>query len=710
MTDAPFDDLGQGPSCNPRMSELDWARILIGRPFQPIVADRPRLSHSISLVLGIALLIGLGSPVAAQAPEADVRRRDDAPDEVNVRTSLNDFLVSAEGGRLKSVYIHFVPLQTALFFPTPWPPKDVLATTTVNGENGDLPRNYTNDTDDVLSQVGLESIDALTALTLEQAAQILGRSMTQLKDAFGADAVRDLRAEYGVEGFADLADRTLADLLAATSLGAEDLLDRAFRPQFPFELILDGESTADLAHEVNVDRGRDATTVTMTGETNDIRITKAFRFTNNPTYHFRTELTLENTGEAPVQMADGLRLTLGPGVGQDPDFNAQTRFLVDGEIQDDVGETDRIQGLGFKGQALTFFVRGLNAAEGWRARTANGALQAQLAPLTLEPGERYAVNLDAVGGRSKHLLLRQLGLGDLAPPGFLSQFVIYVGQMLNWFFSWTGNYGWAIILFTLVTRIALFPLMRKQFHNMSKMQEFSPKLQQLREKYPNYKKLKELHPNWSEEALRKRDRENRQSMQQKQMELMREEGVNPLSGCLPMLVQLPILILLYRAIIENAEAIHLSPGFLWMPDLAMQDPTWIIMILTVGTLVLQTRTNPMQSSSPQSAGQQNAMMVFMGGFMLVMLHNFPAGLWMYYFLTNVVQVSQQVFVKWEINQEKAKKAAAEAAQTTEARDAKDATGTADAEAAALDAERLDQTPEMPEANNPDGDDEDERSS
>lgn len=602
---------------------------------------------------------------------------------------------------MKSAYVHFVPLRTFIF-PSPWPAQEVLATTTVSSENGDLKRNYTNSTDDILSQVGLESVDALKALTLEQAAQILGRSLAQLKDAFGPEAVRKLRTEYGVEAFADLAGRTLGNLLASTSLTAEDVLNQAFSPSFPFELILDGKSTADLSHEIDVDRGSNATTVTMTGETNAIRITKTFRFTNNPTYRFRTELTLENTSETPVQMADGLRLSLGPGVGQNPDFAAQTRFLVDGEIQDDVDDNDRIQGLGFKGQALTFFVKGLNAAEGWRARTANGTLQAHLAPLTLQPGERYTVNLDAVGGRAKHLLLKQLGLGDLAPPGFLSQFVIYVGQMLNWFFSWTGNYGWAIILFTLVTRIALFPLMRKQFHNMSKMQEFSPKLQQLKEKYPNYKKLKELHPNWSEEALRKRDRENRQSMQQKQMELMREEGVNPLSGCLPMLVQIPILILLYRAIIENAEAIHLSPGFLWMPDLATQDPTWIIMILTVGTLLLQSKTNPMQSSSPQSASQQNVMMIFMGGFMLVALHNFPAGLWMYYFLTNVVQVTQQVLVKWEMNQEKAKKAASgEAAQPSQAAEAE----------AAIDPERLDQTPNMPETENPDSDDErDQRSS
>lgn len=656
--------------------------------------------YLVPAILGIALLIGIGHPTAAQAPEADQApaaevRSDQGTEAVNVRTSLNDYLLSAKGGLMRSAYIHFVPLRTILF-PSPWPAQEVLATTTVNSEGETLERNYTNDTDDVLSQVGLESIDALEALTLEQAAQILGLSLADMGDAFGSDAVRDLRTEYGVEAFADLADRTLGDLLASTSLTAEGLLDQAFSPSFPFELILDGTSTADVAHEVDVDRGSDATTVTLTGETNDMRITKTFRFTNNPNYRFGTSLTLENTGEAPVELADGFRLSLGTGVGQDPDFNAQTRFLVDGEIRESVGATDRIQGLGFKGQSLTFFVKGLNAAEGWRARTSNGTLQAHLASLTLQPGERYTVDLDAVGGRSKNLLLRELGLGDLAPPGFLSQFVVYVGQMLNWFFSWTGNYGWAIILFTLVTRIALFPLMRKQFHNMSKMQEFSPKLQQLKEKYPSYKKLKELHPNWSEEALRKRDRENRQSMQQKQMELMREEGVNPLSGCLPMLVQIPILILLYRAIIENAEAIHLSPGFLWMPDLATQDPTWVIMILTVGTLLLQSKTNPMQSSSPQSASQQNVMMIFMGGFMLVVLHNFPAGLWMYYFLTNVVQVTQQVLVKWEMNQEKAKKAASgEAAQPSQAAEAE----------AAIDPERLDQTPDMPETENPDSDDE-----
>ena len=538
----------------------------------------------------------------APGPTAEVRQPNGAST-VQARTSLTDLLFSAEGGVLTSAYVHFSPLQTFIF-PSPWPPVEVIADTSVESEEGDLERSYTDDA------------------------------------------------------------------------------------RFPFELIIGGESTQDLSHDVDVDRAGDETVVTFTAERNGLRIVKTFTLTNNPYYRFRTDVVLENTSDALIDLQQGLRLSLGSGVGTDPDVDDQAHFLVDGEVTDDP-DSDPLEGFGFEAQYLTLFVFGLSPEDDWQAVETDQTLQAQISPLRLAPGESRSFEFRTIAGRTKHMLLRDNGLEELAPPGFFGQFVVYVSEMLSWFYAWTGNFGWAIILFTLVTRIILFPLMRKQFHSMSAMTELRPKMEKLQQRYPTRKKLQELHPNMSQEEIMKRDRENRQQLQQKMMEMYREEGVNPLGGCLPLVVQMPILLLLYRAIIENAEAIHLSPGFLWMPDLAMQDPTWIIMILTVGTLVLQSKTNPMQASSPQSAGQQNMMMIFMGGFMLLALHNFPAGLWLYYFLTNVVQVSQQVFVRWEINQQKAAKAAREAAAPTE--------GT---EATAIDPERLDETPEMPEADAP----------
>jgi len=121
--------------------------------------------------------------------------------------------------------------------------------------------------------------------------------------------------------------------------------------------------------------------------------------------------------------------------------------------------------------------------------------------------------------------------------------MIPVIQFLGMLYRATGNYGWAIILFTILTRVVLFPLMRKQYHSMAKMQKIQPKLKRIQERF----------------------KDDRQLMQQKMMELYRKEGVNPMGGCLPMLVQLPILILIWRAILHSGELIHLSPGFLWVP-------------------------------------------------------------------------------------------------------------------------------------------------
>jgi len=240
-----------------------------------------------------------------------------------------------------------------------------------------------------------------------------------------------------------------------------------------------------------------------------------------------------------------------------------------------------------------------------------------------------------------------VGLGQLDPPGFLSQFLIAVVELLDWLYQVTGNYGWAIILFTLITRILLFPLMRQQFHSMAKLAEVRPKMEKLQQRYPTLKRLKELHPNLSQEELFKRDRDNRRALQEKMMELYREEKVNPLGGCLPMLIQLPILIVLWQAIGYSAERIHLSPGFLWMNDLSLRDPYYLVVALTAAAMLLQTKTTPTMTTSNQGPNPMVFMLISIGA-MVLLLKDFPAGLWLYYFLTTLFQVGQQLFINWEL--------------------------------------------------------------
>ena len=435
--------------------------------------------------------------------------------------------------------------------------------------------------------------------------------------------------------------------------------------RFPFEIQgeLDGQKLEELTYTADTERLDGRLLVRFTAQAGDLRLTKTFVIWDNPYYTLDVRLELENTGSEALTLPQGVQLYLGRGVGRTPNPQ-QVRYLFDGQVTDKLLDAPGFEGLGFIGGGLVFFLKVLEAQSSLSPLKQaldeqSAALSIGLPALTLGPGEakRYAFELYA--GRAKYALLRHVGLGDLAPPGFFTGFIVPVVEFLNWLYRNTGNYGYAIILFTLLIRILLFPLTRQQFHAMAKMAQLRPKLEKLQQRYPTYRRLKELHPDWSQEELMRRDRENRQALQQKMMELYREEGVSPLGGCLPVLIQFPILIILWRAILDSAELIHLSPGFLWMPDLSLRDPYYLIVALTALAMILQTKTTPTLAPSGQGPNQM-VMMLFSVGIMVVFLKDFPSGLWLYYFLTTLIQVGQQVFISWELERLKLQKAATEA--------------------------------------------------
>jgi len=228
-------------------------------------------------------------------------------------------------------------------------------------------------------------------------------------------------------------------------------------------------------------------------------------------------------------------------------------------------------------------------------------------------------------GRRRFITLEAAGLEDLDQTGFFARLMVYVIKFLNWLYLKTGNYGWAIILFTILMRLLLFPLMRKQYHSMARIQQIQPKLKKIQERY----------------------KDNREEMQKRTLEIYRKEKVNPMSGCFPMAIQLPIIIIIWRALLYASELIHLSPGFLWLPDLSLHDPYFILVILTTLIMIAQQYfMSPM--TTPDAKGPQKYMGYFFPVLMAVLLWKFPAGLWLYYLLTTAAQVGQQAFVNWEM--------------------------------------------------------------
>ena len=192
--------------------------------------------------------------------------------------------------------------------------------------------------------------------------------------------------------------------------------------------------------------------------------------------------------------------------------------------------------------------------------------------------------------------------------------------------GFTGNWGWAIVLLTIIVKIVLFPLNNAAYKSMAKMRAVAPKL----------------------EALKKQYGDDRMAMQQAMMQMYRSEKINPLGGCLPMLLQIPIFIGLYWAIFSSVE-LRQAPWLGWITDLSRHDPWFILPVLMTATMWFQTTLNP-----PPTDPMQAKMMKIMPFVFSFMFFLFPAGLVLYYVVNNLLTIAQQWYVNRSIEQQRKK--------------------------------------------------------
>ena len=181
------------------------------------------------------------------------------------------------------------------------------------------------------------------------------------------------------------------------------------------------------------------------------------------------------------------------------------------------------------------------------------------------------------------------------------------------------NYGWAIALLTILIKILLYPLTKKQIESAKAMQRLQPQMKKIQEKH----------------------KDNPQLMQRKMMELYQKEGANPMSGCLPMLAQMPILMGMYYTL-YNFNYGNADPSFLWVPHLSNTDPTYVLPFLSAATTFLMQKT--MSSSSADVTPQMRIMMTIMPIFIGWISLNFPAGLVLYWVVNNLAQIAQQLWM------------------------------------------------------------------
>jgi YidC/Oxa1 family membrane protein insertase len=396
--------------------------------------------------------------------------------------------------------------------------------------------------------------------------------------------------------------------------------------EFPFDLRGEGtEGTYALGEPEWTDLG--GLVVTFTGELAGYSVVKRFSIEPDALYSMNVEVAVTPiVGVSGEEAAPELAMTVQKYIPQEK--GRQLHYLFDGEPSLALlasGSYFSFGGLGLMDGDVVFFVI-----------PEEGTEVAPFSEATESGSRRFGVKLDAregtssnrftlYSGRRRFLLMEAVGIEALDKPGVGARAMVLVIQFLDILYRYTGNYGWAIILFTLMTRIILFPLMRKQYHSIAKTQKIQPRLKRIQERY----------------------KDDRQLMQQKTLEIYKKEGVNPMGGCLPMLIQLPIIFVIWRAMLYASEQIHISPGFLWIPDLSVYDPYFILVILTTLIMLVQQKF-----MSPMSTGDAKGIQKYMGYFfplmMGVLLWRFPAGLWLYYLLTTAAQVGQQAFVNWEM--------------------------------------------------------------
>jgi len=256
----------------------------------------------------------------------------------------------------------------------------------------------------------------------------------------------------------------------------------------------------------------------------------------------------------------------------------------------------------------------------------------------LEPGQAWEGRVVTYAGPKEYDRLKALGVG-LEKTIFFGGFpmpqsygglpmewvAVPILWLMHWFYGFTGNYGVAIILLTVVFKALFFPLTVKSMKSMKGMQAIQPQVNALRAKYKN----------------------DAQRVQQETMKLYREHKVNPLGGCLPMVIQIPIFYALYIALsvsveIQNAPFICFGRLFgmdLWICDLSAQDPTYVLPILMGISMFVQQKMTPVMGDPRQAK-----MMLMMPVVFTFMFLNLPSGLVLYWTLSNVLQILQQHYM------------------------------------------------------------------
>lgn len=236
----------------------------------------------------------------------------------------------------------------------------------------------------------------------------------------------------------------------------------------------------------------------------------------------------------------------------------------------------------------------------------------------IAPGAKGKMTAQLYAGPQEQEKLAKVapGLDLVVDYGWLTVIAAPLFWVLEMLYKLVGNWGWAIIALTVLLKLIFFPLSAASYKSMAKMKMVTPKLTKLKETYGD----------------------DRARLNQEMMELYKREKINPLGGCLPILVQIPVFIALYWVLLGTAE-MRYAPWLGWIHDLSAQDPYYILPLLMGATMLVQTKLNPTPPDPIQAKVMMFMPIVFTGMFLFM-----PAGLVLYWTVNNLLSIAQQ----WQI--------------------------------------------------------------
>ncbi len=382
--------------------------------------------------------------------------------------------------------------------------------------------------------------------------------------------------------------------------------------------------------------GKDSVEVRLTAaESSNTKVEKIYTFQRGK-YVIDVAYEIENKGAAPISPSAYFQLIREAGASE-----TESKFVPTFTGAAVYGEQEKFQKVAFSDIEKNKVKLPTNPDNGWIGMIQHYFVSAWL----VNNGKReyYVKKLDEnlfsaglilpVGaiepGKTGRISSRlyagpaQASLNDIAPGlglsvdyGWLTIIATPLFLVMSWLYGWVHNWGVAIILLTILIKLVFFPLSAASYRSMAKMRTVAPKLEKIKQQYGD----------------------DREKLNRAMMELYKTEKINPLGGCLPVLIQIPVFIALYWAILSSVELRH-APFLGWIHDLSATDPYYILPLIMGISMLIQSKLNPVPPDPLQAKLMQAMPIIFS-----IVFFFFPAGLVLYSVVNNILSIAQQWYV------------------------------------------------------------------